>query len=123
MREFHIGDILSITTGYMMSPEGIGGVYEILNYMTDDNLFTHQLPRAAEACRGPLLAQHPQLADVNCAGVTPENHAERLAALVAQFGERLAVAPVGVGAYEQRDPIVDLAEMTDKPIVMVVTPE
>lgn len=50
MREFHIGDILSITTERLVSPRLIEGVYDILNYMTGDNLMTHQLPRASRHC-------------------------------------------------------------------------
>ncbi len=60
-RAFHIGDILSVTTGIFVSPDGIGGLYDILNYMTGDDLYTHQLPRASQQCRPALLAQHPQL--------------------------------------------------------------
>lgn len=119
MRRFHIGDILSVTTGYLVSPSGMSGVYEILNYMTGDDLFTHQLPRAAEACRGPLLTQHPQLSEADCAGIDTYNHADRLAALVAQFGETLPVAPLSGGDYEPRDPITELAEMTAAPIILV----
>ena len=56
-RDFHIGDILSVTTGRLVSPRRMDGVYDILNFMTGDNLFTHQLPRAARECAGPLAAQ------------------------------------------------------------------
>jgi len=37
------------------------GVYDILNYMTGDSLFTHQLPRASDECKPFLLEQFPQL--------------------------------------------------------------
>lgn len=123
MREFHIGDILSITTGYLVSPDGMGGVYAILNYMTGEHLFTHQLPRARAACAPSLLAQHPQLADADCTGVTPENIAERLAELAARYGERLPVAPLVGGEYAPRDPLAELREMTGKPIVVIATPD
>ena len=63
-REFHLGDILSITTGRLVSPRHIDGVYDILNWMTGDNLMTHQLPRACGECEGPLRAQHPDLAEI-----------------------------------------------------------
>jgi len=36
-------------------------VYDILNYMTDDNLFTHQLPRACRECEPWLKSQYPRL--------------------------------------------------------------
>ena len=65
MRHFHIGAILSVTTGRLVAPNGIEDVYSILNHMTGDNLFTHQLPRAGEECKPWLLRQHPQLVDAS----------------------------------------------------------
>ena len=61
-KQFHLGDVLSITTGRLVSPRHIDGVYDILNFMTGDNLFTHQLPRAFDECKPYLVAQFPQLA-------------------------------------------------------------
>jgi len=55
-RRFHIGDILSITTGKLVSPRRIDGVYDILGYMTDDAPYTTQLGRFAEECL-PYLEQ------------------------------------------------------------------
>lgn len=58
---FHIGDILSIIgPRRLVSPEKMEGVYKILNFMTGDNLFTHQLGRVADECEPWLLAQYPQ---------------------------------------------------------------
>jgi len=45
-KDFHISDILSITDGRLVSTRHMDGIYEILNFMTGDNLFTHQLPRS-----------------------------------------------------------------------------
>ena len=55
-RRFHIGDILSITTGRLVSPRGVEGIYDILGYMTDDSPYTTQLGRFAEECL-PYLEQ------------------------------------------------------------------
>lgn len=60
-KPFHLGDILSATTGILVSPRGIGGVYEILNFLTGDNLFTHQLPRGVEICGPFLLEKYPKI--------------------------------------------------------------
>lgn len=60
-KKFHLGDVLTITASCLVSPRGMEGAYDILNFMTGDNLFTHQLPRAAEECRPYLLEQFPQL--------------------------------------------------------------
>jgi hypothetical protein len=58
---FPLGDVLSITTGKLLSESHVGGIYEILNYMTGESLYTHQLPRAAEVCKPVLLARFPSL--------------------------------------------------------------
>lgn len=46
-KSFHIGDVLSAMTGTLVSPRHIGGVYDVLNWMTGESLMTHQLPRAS----------------------------------------------------------------------------
>jgi hypothetical protein len=61
IKEFHIGTVLSITHDALLSPDHIDGVYSILNHMTGDNLFTHQLPRAGEICKPALLRAFPVL--------------------------------------------------------------
>lgn len=60
-RQFHLGDILTITTGRLVSPRHMDGVYDILNYMTGDTLFTHALPRASRECEEPLREMYPWL--------------------------------------------------------------
>ena len=110
-RDFHLGDVLSVTTERLVSPRHVGGLYDILGYMTGESLFTHQLPRAGRACAPALLAQHPTLADVDASGVTADNWSEWLAEQVARFGETLPVAPLAAGEYAPRDPLVELSEM------------
>ena len=63
-RTFHIGDILTITTGRLVSPRHVDGIYDILNFMTGDNLFTHQLPRGMDECAPSLREQFPDLAAI-----------------------------------------------------------
>ncbi len=73
IKKFHLGDVLSITTQRLVSPRHMVGVYDILNFMTGDNLFTHQLPRAANECKPYLLEQFPKLAEVDASGVNTNN--------------------------------------------------
>ena len=63
-RTFALGDILSITTGRLVSERHMDGIYDILNYMTGQNLFTHQIPRAMDHCRPVLEALYPALSHV-----------------------------------------------------------
>ena len=135
-KKFHLGDVLSITTGRLVSPRHIDGVYDILNFMTGDNLFTHQLPRASEECKPYLIEQFPQLATPEMDFAVAElgemlksksgkTEAEKLVAgwlakQVAKYGEEFEVKPIPKGAHEFKNPIAEAAEMmggSDKVIV------
>lgn len=67
-KSFSLRTILTVTTGRLLTKgggdrdNGIGDLYKILDWMTGDNLFTHQLPRAGEECRPWLLKWFPELA-------------------------------------------------------------
>jgi len=63
-KQFHLGDLLSVTTGRLLSPVGIKGVYNILNHLTGANLFTHELPYAAKVCTPYLEKQFPFLKEI-----------------------------------------------------------
>ncbi len=107
---FHLGDILTVTTGKLVSTRHMDGVYDILNFMTRDNLFTHQLGRANNECKPALLEQHPQLATVTGDDVTPENFKAWIEAQCAEFGEQLMVQQLAEHAHEVIDPFSELAE-------------
>lgn len=119
-RTFALDDILSVTTGRLLSRRHMDGLYDLLSYMTDESLFTHQLPRAADVCGPALLAQHPQLR-----GVEPPadiDSADLLAWLVSverEHGERLPVAPLPVGGWERRNPVEELCDMVGPEKVIV----
>ncbi len=111
MRQFHISDILSVTSNLLLSSRHIDGVYDILGYMTGERVFTHQIPRVSDECRQVLIALHPQLATADVEDVTPENHAERIARWVQQFGETLPVRKLTEDEHERIDPESEMAEM------------
>ena len=62
-RTFGTGAVLSAATGYLLCD--IQDVYEILNWLTNDNLFTRQLSRALGECRPWLLRWFPELYRAN----------------------------------------------------------
>lgn len=119
-KDFHIGAVLSITTDTLVAP--MGDIYGILNWMTGENLFTHQLPRAGEEARPALLRAHPQLADVTSDGVTPENWRAWLDDKITRFGETLAVPKLTGDEHERIDPISELAEKVHPDRIIVVDP-
>ena len=125
-KSFHLGDILSVTTGRLVSPSHMDGIYGVLNWMTGDNLFTHQLPRACDECQEPLLAQHPDLRDIE----VPEDFGGKegvdrwLAEQVDRFGENREVAPLADGDHTHIDPLTELRKMRpDAEHVVIVLPD
>lgn len=59
-RSFPLGHVLSVTTGRCCCD--VSGIYEILNHVTGDNLFTHVIPRAIRFAGPLILAEYPELA-------------------------------------------------------------
>lgn len=128
-KAFHITDILTVTTPFLVSNRHMTGVYEILNFMTADNLFTHQLPRAAEACRPVLLEQFPQLAKYTdeLADLPYDKRCDHALLIAALEGETLEVTPLDDWAmrtdtWEVRNPIKEAVEMFGADKVIGVTP-
>lgn len=127
-REFHIGDIISVTDGALVSPRHVGGVYDILNWMTGESLMTHQLPRASRECEPELRRQHPDIAAIVFPDTVERTEAgvyAWLAEQVAIHGETRPVAALAVEDHTIIDPLTELAMMRpDVPVIPVfVDPE
>jgi hypothetical protein len=125
-RSFHVGDILTVTTGRLVSPRHVDGVYDICNFMTGDNLFTHQLPRAMDECAPSLREHFPDLAAVE----VPEEFsgeeavAEWLAGVVAEHGETRDVTPLAPEDHMHMNPFAELERMAPgKPVIAIEVPE
>jgi hypothetical protein len=107
-KSFYTGDILSITTGYLLTREpGLGAVYEILNHLTGDSLMTHQIPLAADAMTPELHQQLPWTRDLTPAAGDTETLLAWRDQAIADHGEyhNLEPAPLAWGSH---DPIRDL---------------
>ena len=125
-KTFHLGDILSITTGRLVSPRHISRPRDILDWMTGDHLMTHQLPRACGECEGPLLAQHPDLRNIEVpADLRGKEGVDAwLAAQVAVYGETREVAPLDDEDHTSIDPLEELRMMRpDGEIIAVTLPD
>ncbi len=119
-KKFHIGDILSITTGSLVSSEGMGGIYKILNYLTGDNLYTHQLGRATHECRPWLLAQHKQLKDIDNSTVNEDTWKDWLTEQAEKYGEYLEIKPLPKNIHDFIDPLDELKRMVPEDKIIVV---
>lgn len=121
-KTFHIGDLLSISTGVLVSNNHMAGVYNILGHMTEDTLWTHQLPLAADAMRPELLAQHPWLKSVEKPenGLSGEAECVAWVASVANVhGEwhEIESAPLAWGTHDMLQDFQN--QWPDKPIITV----
>ncbi len=122
-KEFPTGDVLSIVTGYLVTPNGIGAVYEVLNWMTGESVYTHQIPRISKEARAVVLVAHPELAEA-CAEakqVTRENWQQWLAIWTARYGEKIAVPKFTADEHKRIDPISELAEKVPPEKIIVVS--
>lgn len=109
-KHFHVGDVLSVTTDKLLSPNGMGGVYDILEYLTNAAVFRHQVPRILQEAGPHLRAQFPALSHETGEGVNENNHHAWLARMAATHGEWLEVSPLAEQAVETIDPVSELAE-------------
>jgi len=119
-KAFHIGDVLSAYSGFLVSPRHMAGVYDTLNYLTGDNLYTHQLGRAMEECHGWLERLHPVLKEIDCSGLNPETLPAWLAGVVIKYGETLELRPLPPDGHEFREPREELESMVGKDRVIAV---
>lgn len=116
MKSFHIGDVLSIVTGRLVSLKGAVGLSEILSYMTSENLLPFALPRAIEECKPYLLEQYPQLKSIRpeemfknipIEEITFSMVKEWLNTQIELFGEYYDVDKLPAGIHIRIDPRVE----------------
>lgn len=122
LRWFDVGDILSVTDGRLLSKRHMQGVYDILNYMTKDSLFTHQLPRASEVCRPYLREQHSDLVITDIPEFTGDEE-EQLKILnewLEQFGPPRLVQCLPAGVWNHINPIEELCDMVGPEKVFII---
>ena len=124
---FPTSDVLSTISGYLVSPRGIDCVYKVLNYMTGEGVFTHQLPRISEEARVAVLALHPHLqAPIDDAKtVTRENWREWIERWENEIGPTISVPKMTNEQHEYIDPMSEAAQYfpPDKIKVVTVSPK
>lgn len=111
MKKFHVGTLVSITDGHLIAPNLINDVYDILNYMTGDDLYTHALIRAGGECKPYLFEQFPWLREVTAPDNIKECWQQWRDELVAKYGEWHEVRPIHSEDHEVLDPIEEAKRM------------
>lgn len=121
-KDFPIGAVLSVVTGRLVSENHMAGVYEVLNFMSGESLYTHQLPRVSSEAEPIILAMHPQLAEAKAEAeqVNGENWRQWLGTWTARYGKMIAVPQMNIAEHERIDPLSELAEKVPPDRIAVV---
>ena len=112
-REFPIEVVLTITHDKLMCK--IDDVYDILNFITRDSLYTHQLPRAADYASKVILKQHPQLRDwdFHCDKVNEHTWQDYVEKARELFGSSLKIRQDDSN-WERKGPITEMIEILER---------
>lgn len=105
---FKLEEVLSAIRGILLCD--IGRVYGVLNFLTGESLFTHELPRAGQECQEPVYRQHPFLKEIDLDDINGDNWKERLAAIKQKYPNEIELTPVA--EYTAKHPLLELEEMT-----------
>lgn len=134
-RTFDLRTVLSVTTGRLLTKSkgprdnGIDDMYKLLNWMTGDSVFTHQLGRFGGECKPWLYRWYPELK-------AAESLLPQLDAWILEMGPEAGCAKwvdaLGLPAtfdvprvpqddHERKDPVKELVEMrgTDDGVIVV----
>lgn len=110
-KTFHLGDVLSVMTGKLVSPRHVDGLYDVCRHMAGESVFTHQLPRVSKEATPAILRQYPELAEVDASSVNRDNWQDWLAEQVERYGETISLLPMTKDEHESIDPMSEAAEM------------
>ena len=144
-RVFPLRVVLTATTKRLVTESkggrgnGIGDLYELLNHMTGDNLFTHQLPRASRECCPWLIRWFPELKPTLTAGgkldewlaKSPTCPQEGIIMWLAELRmmfpkikDEYIIGQIPQDDHDRKDPYDELVQMrgTDEGIVLLNMP-
>lgn len=120
VKSFPTADVLSTITGVLVSE--IGGVYQVCNWMTGEDVYTHQLPRICREAQPVLIAAHPALAAAcqEADQVNPENFREWRDRWIERYGPTLDVPKFTADDHERIDPFSELVEKVPPDRIIVI---
>lgn len=120
-KAFPTADVLSTITGRLMGD--IGGVYQVLNWMTGESVYTHQIPRISREATPVVLAAYPELAAAcsEAEQVTRDNWRDFLALWIDRYGETIEVPKFTADTHERIDSVSELTEMVAPSKIIVVS--
>lgn len=119
---FPIAVVLTVATGIMVTDD-FAEVYEILSWMAQEPIYTHQIPRLSMEARPVLVDAFPSLAQAiaDKGRITPDNFDMWVQEWAEVLGSHLAIPLLSEDQHERIDPISELAEKVHPDKILVVS--
>ncbi len=110
-RTFDLGSVLTVATGKLFTE--MANLQYILDYLSNDSIFVHQIPRVMKTAQSYVLAKYPQLEGVGQDVVINgwEDVKAFLDSQKAVLGDSFALSPMPREMYEHIDPIEEAIEI------------
>lgn len=134
-KDFPTLAVPSVTSGRLLTQpsranNGFDQIYEILEWMTDDQPFTHQLGRFAEECKQWIYQWHPEIIEADklienklIEKCEAEDVKACQTAMLAKFGETITLQKVPQSYHEIKNATDELFEMGEKNGIKIVEVE
>lgn len=110
-KNFDLGTVLTITSGRLFTD--IDNVYDVLNYLSNDDIYTHQIPRIMQVAQSYVLGRQPQLDGVG-KDVVINNEQDVKAFIDGQkaiYGDSFGLSPISEEMCQHIDPIEEAINM------------
>lgn len=108
---FDLGTVLTVTSGKVFTE--IDNVYDILNHLSNDSIYTHQISRLMQVAQPWVLAKYPQLEGVG-SDVIINNEQEAKMFVEKQkelFGNEFGLSPIPKELYQPIDPFEEMVSI------------
>lgn len=132
-KSFPLAAVLTVTTGRLLTE--MDHVYEILNWVTGDDVYTHQIPRALQAAGPLLLKRFPELVPAS-GGLRSldswiaKDHTgghegirmwlTELQMMFPAIKDSYQIAPISAGQWEHIDPVLEAGSMFDPEKIITI---
>ncbi len=110
-RNFDLGTVLTVTTGRLFTD--MDNLYDVLNYLSNDEIYTHQIPRVIRTAGAYVLQKYPQLDGVG-KDVVINNEQDVKTFLDRQkdvYGDSFGLSPMPEELCQHIDPIEEAIDM------------
>lgn len=121
-KKFPTLDVVSAATGWHLSDNGFGAIVEVLDFLTGEGLFTHQLPAASEWAQPHIYEQFPWMMDVETILQNYTNNGDKEGLLEyskelpLRYGSELVLSPIedDYNPWLKGQAITSLCDIIDK---------